>query len=147
MRRMSEHTGLIRSYQLLVTAACTNTSGKMKGWRARAADRCPFVHRNSKSQVTSFMGFPVICCRYRQQFGAGNVCQWKQKELTMQGCLDLALCLLFKIKINVLQHIVHTYQRDTLLNLLIHHVFIPEFQRWNRIMVMRYHLLIKDHTG
>ena len=27
---MSEHTGLINSYQLLITAACTNTDGKMK---------------------------------------------------------------------------------------------------------------------
>ena len=61
MARMSEHTGLIRTYQLLITAACTNTSSKMKGCRARAADRCPFVHRHSKSQVTPFMGFPVIC--------------------------------------------------------------------------------------
>ena len=56
---MSEHTGLIRSYQILITAALTNTSGKMKGCRVRAADRCPFVHRHSKSQVTFFMGFPV----------------------------------------------------------------------------------------
>ena len=61
MERMSEHTGLIRSYQFLITAACTNTGGKMKGCRARAADRCPFVHRHSKSQVTSFISFPVVC--------------------------------------------------------------------------------------
>ena len=47
MERMSEHTGLISSYQLLITAACTNTGGKMKGSRHRAADRCPFVHRHS----------------------------------------------------------------------------------------------------
>ena len=65
MGRMSEHTGLIRPYQLLITAACTNTSGKMKGCRARAADRCPFVHRHSKSQVTSFMGFPVVCSSFK----------------------------------------------------------------------------------
>ena len=32
-------------YQLLITAACTNTGGKMKGSHPRAADRCPFVHR------------------------------------------------------------------------------------------------------
>ena len=31
MGRMSDHTGLISSYQLLITAACTNTGGKMKG--------------------------------------------------------------------------------------------------------------------
>ena len=31
MERMSEHTGLIGSYQLLFTAACTNIGGKMKG--------------------------------------------------------------------------------------------------------------------
>ena len=60
MGRMSEHTGLIRSYQLLITSACANASGKMKGCHVRAADRCPFVHRHSKSQVTSFMGFPVV---------------------------------------------------------------------------------------
>ena len=45
MERMSEHTGLISSYQLLITGACTNTGGKMKGSNPRAADRCPFVHR------------------------------------------------------------------------------------------------------
>ena len=31
MERMSEHTGIISSYQLLITAACTNKGGKMKG--------------------------------------------------------------------------------------------------------------------
>ena len=31
MECMNEHTGLISSYQLLITAACTNTGGKMKG--------------------------------------------------------------------------------------------------------------------
>ena len=34
-------------YQLLITAACTNTGGKMKGSHPRAADRCPFVPRHS----------------------------------------------------------------------------------------------------
>ena len=43
MERMSEHTRLISSYQLLITAACTNTGGKMKGSHSRAADRYPFV--------------------------------------------------------------------------------------------------------
>ena len=60
LERMSEHKGLISSYQLLVTAACTNTGGKMKGSRHRAADPYPFVHRHSLSQVTSFMAFPVV---------------------------------------------------------------------------------------
>ena len=45
MEHMSEHTGLISFYQLLNTAACTNTGGKMKGSHPRAADRCPFVLR------------------------------------------------------------------------------------------------------
>ena len=63
---MSEHTGLIRSYQLLITAACTNTSRKMKGCRqderlpGQSSWWCPFVHC-SKSQVTCSMGFPVVC--------------------------------------------------------------------------------------
>ena len=47
MERMGEHTGLISSYQLLITADCTNTGGKMKGSHSRAADRCPFVPRHS----------------------------------------------------------------------------------------------------
>ena len=46
MERMSEHTGLISSYQLLITPACTNTGGKMKDSHPRAADRCPFVPRH-----------------------------------------------------------------------------------------------------
>ena len=29
MQHTSEHTGLISSYQLLITVACTNTGGKM----------------------------------------------------------------------------------------------------------------------
>ena len=39
------HEWAHRPYQLLITAACTNTGGKMKGSHPRAADRCPFVHR------------------------------------------------------------------------------------------------------
>ena len=58
---MSELTGLISPYQLLITAACTNTGGKMKGSHSRAADRCPFVHRHSLSQVTSFMQLGMLC--------------------------------------------------------------------------------------
>ena len=61
MERMSEHTGLISSYQLLITAACTNTGGKMKGSHSRAADRCPFVPRHSLNQVTSFMHLGMLC--------------------------------------------------------------------------------------
>ena len=60
MERMSEHTGLISSYQLLITAACTNTGGKMKGSHSRAADRCPFVLRHSSSQVSSFMHLGML---------------------------------------------------------------------------------------
>ena len=47
MECMSEHTGLISSYQLLITAACTNTGSKMRGSHSRAADRWPFVPRHS----------------------------------------------------------------------------------------------------
>ena len=47
MERMSEHTGLISSYQLLITVACTNIGGKMKASHPRAADRCPLVPRHS----------------------------------------------------------------------------------------------------
>ena len=47
MECMSEHTGLISYYQLLITAACTNTSGKMKDSHSRAAGGCPFVPRHS----------------------------------------------------------------------------------------------------
>ena len=39
------HEWAHRPYQLLITAACTNTGGKIKGSHSRAADRCPFVHR------------------------------------------------------------------------------------------------------
>ena len=31
MELLSEYTGFISSYQLLITAACTNTGSKMKG--------------------------------------------------------------------------------------------------------------------
>ena len=62
MERMSEHTVLISSYQLLITAARTNTGGKMKGSHSRAADRCPFVPRHSWNQVTSFMQLEMLCC-------------------------------------------------------------------------------------
>ena len=54
------HEGAHRPYQLLITAACTNTGGKMKGSHSRAADRCPFVPRHSLSQVTSFMQLGML---------------------------------------------------------------------------------------
>ena len=69
MERMSEHTRLISFYQLLITAACTNTCSKMKGSHSRAADRCPFVPRHSLSQVTSFMQLGMLClCRFPGRF-------------------------------------------------------------------------------
>ena len=40
------HEWAHRPYQLLITAACTNTAGKMNGSHSRAADRCPFVPRH-----------------------------------------------------------------------------------------------------
>ena len=61
MERMSEHTGLISSYQPLITAACSNTGGQMKSSHSRAADRCPFVPRHSVSQITSFMQLGMLC--------------------------------------------------------------------------------------
>ena len=51
---------LISSYQLLITAACTNTGSKMKGSHSRAADWCPLVLRHSLSQVTSFMQLRML---------------------------------------------------------------------------------------
>ena len=63
---MSEHTGLISSYQFRITAACTNTGDKMKGSHPRAADRCPFVPRHAKfgylfhAVGNVMLGF---CCR------------------------------------------------------------------------------------
>ena len=53
-----------RPYQLLITAACTNTGRKMKGSHPRAADRCPFVHRPWLSQVTSFMQLGMLWFRW-----------------------------------------------------------------------------------
>ena len=68
MVRMSEHTGLISPYQLLIIAACTNTVGLMKGSHPRPADRCPFVLGHSIIQVTSFMQLGML---WRTQ-GAGR---------------------------------------------------------------------------
>ena len=45
---MSTHA-LSAPISSFITAACTNTGGKMKGSCPRAADRCPFVPRHSKS--------------------------------------------------------------------------------------------------
>ena len=47
MERINEHTGLIGSYQNLITATCTNTGSKMKSSSPRTADWRPFVPRNS----------------------------------------------------------------------------------------------------
>ena len=58
------HEWAHRPYQLLITAACTNTGGKMKGSHSRAADRCPFVLGHSLSQVTSFMHLGMLCVDY-----------------------------------------------------------------------------------
>ena len=50
------HEWAHRPYQLLITAACTNTGGKMKGSHPRAADRCPFAPRHS------YLRLPLSCC-------------------------------------------------------------------------------------
>ena len=65
------HEWAHRAYQLLsapilITAACTNTGGKMKGSHPRAADRCPFVLRHILSQVTSFMQLGMLWLEYFQ---------------------------------------------------------------------------------
>ena len=60
MERMNEHIGLISSYQLLITAACTDTGCKMKGSHSRSADLCPFVLRHSLSQVSSCMQLGML---------------------------------------------------------------------------------------
>ena len=52
MERMSEHTGLNSSYQLHITADCTNKGkkgSKTKGSRHTEADRCPYVLDIAKS--------------------------------------------------------------------------------------------------
>ena len=54
------HEWAHRPYQPLITAACTNTGGKMKVSQSRAADRYPFVLRHSLSQVTSFMQLGML---------------------------------------------------------------------------------------
>ena len=72
MERISQHTGLISSYQLLITAACTNTGGKMKGSHSRAADQCPFVLRHSLSQVNSFMQVGMLWYKDVSLEGKGN---------------------------------------------------------------------------
>ena len=43
------HKWAHRPYQLLITAACTNTGHKMKGSRPRAADQCPLYLDIAKS--------------------------------------------------------------------------------------------------
>ena len=54
------HEWAYRPYQLLITAACTNTGSQMKGSCPRAVDRCPFVPRQL-TQVISFMAILVVC--------------------------------------------------------------------------------------
>ena len=75
MERMSEHTGLISSYQLLSTAACTHTGRKMKGSHSRAADLCPFVPRHSLSQVTSFMQLGMLCLYVTSSYSTWIFCR------------------------------------------------------------------------
>ena len=69
MERMSEHTGHICSYQLLITAACTNTGGKIKGSHSRAADWCPFVPRHS---LTHWDRVTHICVSELTVIGSDN---------------------------------------------------------------------------
>ena len=49
------HEWAHRPYQLLITAACTNTGGKIKDSHPRAADRCPFVPRHG------YVRLPLSC--------------------------------------------------------------------------------------
>ena len=91
MERMSEHTGLISSFQLLITAACTNTGDKMKGSHPRAADRCPFVLRHSLSQVSSFMHLGMLWWvqlperwRWMWHFRFG-ICKFQQTVTLIEG--------------------------------------------------------------
>ena len=42
MERMSEHTGLISSYQLLITAACTKTQAAR--WKAATPEQLTGAH-------------------------------------------------------------------------------------------------------
>ena len=76
---------LISSYQLLITAACTNTGGKIKGSHSIAADRCPFVPRHSLSQVTSFMQLGTLWERLM-----GELWEWftSVKFGFLQHCRD-----------------------------------------------------------
>ena len=92
MERMSEHTGVITSYQLLITAACTNTGGKMKGSHPRAADLCPFVHRPQLSQVTSFMQLEMLCDTNEYL---------KESELWTEWCIWVR-CKCFDVRIGTL---------------------------------------------
>ena len=68
VKRVNEtHEWAHRPYQLLITAACTNTGSKIKGNHSRAADRCPFVPRRSLSQVTSFMQLGMLCLLHQRR--------------------------------------------------------------------------------
>ena len=65
VKRVNEaHEWVHRPYQVLSAPYhCCLYKHKRQDERlpGQTADRCPFVHRHSKSQVTSFMGFPVVC--------------------------------------------------------------------------------------
>ena len=56
--------------KLLITAACTNTGGKMKGSHPRAADRCPFVPRHNQVRL------PLSC-------------SWECYVLNFQNCIQI----------------------------------------------------------
>ena len=106
---MSEHTGLISSYQLLITAACTNIGGEMKSSHSRAADRCPFVPRHSVSQVTSFMQLRMLWeCYY------GFIC-------SIYG-LIVTCILCNKLLSDLFSYVYWAFPCNTLLP-IIHHKF------------------------
>ena len=90
---MSEHTCLISSYQLLITAACTNTVGKMKGRHSRAADRCPFVPRHSLSQVTSFMQLGMLCAHAPGMLGMFSRQRLQRKPLVSNSGMHHGTCV------------------------------------------------------
>ena len=96
MERMSEHTCLISSYQLLITAACTKTGSNLKGSRPRAADWCPFVPRHN------LIRFPVVMegCLVCDNVPSAIVRKW------LPYCHDLFWCQL-------LTH-VRTYRNATI---------------------------------
>ena len=85
MERMSEHTGFISSYPLLITAACTNAGGQMKGSHPRAADRCPFVPRHSLVRLP-------LSCRWKCYVFCETLVLWR---VSMHRSLGV------KVKVNI----------------------------------------------